>query len=45
MDWFIEMLLILGVVFISAYALKINNDAISAMNEMNKQIQVMFVKS
>jgi len=45
MDWFIEMLLILGVVFISAYSLKINHEAIQSINEMNKQIQVMFVKS
>jgi len=45
MDWFIEMLLIVGLIFVSAYSLKINQDAIQAMNKMNNQIQMMFVKS
>jgi len=45
MDWFIETLLIVGLIFITAYSLKINNDAIQAMDKQNKQIQMMFVKS
>lgn len=45
MDRFMEGLLIVGLVFIATYALKINQDAITTMNSMNKQIQMMFVKS
>jgi hypothetical protein len=45
MDWFIEMLLIVGLIFISAYSIRVNQEAMQTMNELNKQIQVMFVKS
>ena len=45
MDWFIETLLIVGLIFISAYSIKVNQEAVQAMNTMNKQIQMMFVKS
>ncbi len=45
MDWFIETLLILGLIFVTCYSLKINQDAIQAMDKQNKQIQMMFVKS
>lgn len=45
MDWFIETLLIVGIIFISSYSLKINQEAIQEMNNMNSQIQMMFVKS
>jgi hypothetical protein len=45
MDWFIQMLLVIGLIFISSFSLKVNQDAIGAMNAMNKQVQMMFVKS
>lgn len=45
MDRFMEALLIIGLVFIAGYALKINQEAIASMNQMNQQLQVMFVKS
>ena len=45
MDWFIETLLIVGLIFISAYSIKVNQEAIESMNAMNKQLQFMFVKS
>lgn len=45
MDWFIEMLLIVGLIFVSAYSLKINQDAIKTMSDQNKKIEMMFVKS
>jgi hypothetical protein len=45
MDWFIELVLIVGLVFISAFSIKVNQDAIESMNAMNKQLQFMFVKS
>lgn len=45
MEWFIQMLLVVGLIFISAYSIKVNQEAVQAMNTMNKQIQMMFVKS
>lgn len=45
MDWFIEALLIVGLIFVSVYSIRVNQEAIQAMNDLNKQIQVMFVKS
>lgn len=45
MEGFIQMLLIVGLIFISSFSLKVNQDAIGAMNAMNKQVQMMFVKS
>ncbi len=45
MDWFTEILLIVGLIFIAAYSIKVNQDAMQAMNELNKQVQMMFIKS
>lgn len=45
MDWFIETLLIVGLIFISAYSIRVNQEAMQTMDAMNKQIQMMFVKS
>jgi hypothetical protein len=45
MEWFIQTLLILGLIFVSAYSLKISEEAIKTMDMQNKQIQMMFVKS
>ena len=45
MDWFIETLLILGLIFVSAYSLKISQEAIHSMDAQNKKIEMMFVKS
>lgn len=45
MDWFIETLLIVGLIFVSAYSIRVNQEAMQSMNDMNKQIQMMFVKS
>jgi hypothetical protein len=45
MEWFIQMLLVVGLIFISSFSLKVNQDAINSMNAMNKQVQMMFVKS
>ncbi len=44
MDWFIETLLIVGLIFISAYSIKVNEEAMQSMNVMNKKIEMMFVK-
>jgi len=45
MERTLEIVLVLGIIFIASYALKINQDAINTMNAQNKQIQMMFVKS
>jgi len=45
MDWFIETLLIIGLIFVSAYSLKISQEAIKTMADQNKKIEMMFVKS
>lgn len=45
MERTLELALVIGIIFISAYALKINNEAINSMNMMNRSIQMMFVKS
>lgn len=45
MDGFAQMLLIVGLIFISSFSLKFNQDAINSMNMMNEKVQMMFVKS
>ena len=45
MDWFIETLLIVGLIFVSVYSIRVNQETMQAMNELNKQIQIMFIKS
>jgi len=45
MEKTLEIVLVVGVIFIAAYALKINQDAINVMNKQNQAVQMMFVKS
>ena len=45
MDGLVQMLLVVGLIFICSFSLKVNQDAINSMNAMNKQVQMMFVKS
>ncbi len=45
MDKVLELALVLSIVAIAAYSMKLSHDSIQAMQEMNKQIQMMFVKS
>jgi hypothetical protein len=45
MDGLTQMLLIVGLIFISSFSLKVNQDAINSMNAMNEKVQMMFVKS
>jgi len=45
MDRLVELTLVIGLIFVSAYSMKTNQDAIRAINEMNKQIQMMFIRS
>ncbi len=45
MENFNTSILIIGIIFLSAYSLKVSQEAINSINTMNHQIQMMFVKS
>ena len=45
MDKILEITLTVGIIFIAAYSMNVNHQAMKTMNEMNKQIQMMFVRS
>lgn len=40
-----ELLLIVGIVCVSYYAIKISNDSLKAVQDMNSRIEMMFLKS
>lgn len=40
-----NMVLIIGIIFLSCYTMKICNDTVNQIERMNQQIQMMFVKS
>lgn len=45
MDNIQQIILTFGLVFVCAFSMKVNQEALTAMNQMNHQIQMMFVKS
>jgi hypothetical protein len=45
MDRIVELTLIVGIIFITTYSIKVNQEALQSVNAMNKQIQMMFVRS
>jgi len=45
MDRIVELTLIVGIIFITTYSIKVNQEALQSINAMNKQIQMMFVRS
>lgn len=45
MDVVYNMLLSAGIIFISWYSMNVSQEAIKSVNQMNHQIQMMFVKS
>ena len=45
MDRIVELTLVIGIIFITTYSIKVNQEALQSVNAMNKQIQMMFVRS
>jgi hypothetical protein len=45
MDRLLEMVLVIGIIFLSAYSMKLSNDTMVAVEKWNQSIQLMFVKS
>jgi len=45
MDYIQQIVLTVGLVFVCAFSMKVNQEAMNAMNQMNHQVQMMFVKS
>lgn len=40
-----ELVLIIGIIFLSAYTIKVSQQSIMEVEKMNQNIQMMFVKS
>lgn len=45
MDNVQQVILTVGLVFVCAFSMKVNQEALQSMNQLNSQIQMMFVKS
>jgi hypothetical protein len=45
MDRLVELTLVIGIIFITTYSIRVNQEAVQSVNAMNKQIQMMFVRS
>lgn len=45
MDRIVELALVIGLIFVTTYSMRVNQEALQSVNAMNKQIQMMFVRS
>lgn len=45
MDRVFELVLVTGMIVIAMYSMKLSQESMNTMRQMNQQIQMMFVKS
>lgn len=45
MDRLFESVLVIGLIFICAFSMRVNQEAMQTMQQMNQQLHLMFIKS